>query len=375
MKHCSFLILLINCTFLSTPLSARTIHVHPDSVVTRIQDGINIAEHGDTVMVFPGTYFEHDIDFLGKAIVLTSTDPLDSAVVTSTTINASSLGPVFYLHSGEDITSVITGFTITGGFNNRGGGIECSYSSSATVERNIITGNTASDHGGAILCGSNCRSIITNNIISHNTVIEGPGGGISCTTNSSPIIANNVIQNNSTVGWASGGGLVCSAAEPLITNNTIINNISGYGGGISCNNSTIEVNNTIFWGNEGTVQGKEMFIGDEWTPSILSISYSDVEGGQSSVFVGGGCTLNWGDGMVDTIPSFRWDGFHLTDNSPLHNAGDPDYPGDIETDIDGERRVQEERIDIGVDEIRVIHIRDENPPAVIDPRAQSKSLE
>ena len=36
-----------------------------------IQAGINAASNGDTVLVLPGTYYEHAISFLGKAITVT----------------------------------------------------------------------------------------------------------------------------------------------------------------------------------------------------------------------------------------------------------------------------------------------------------------
>ena len=39
-------------------------------------------------------------------------------------------------------------------------------------------------------------------------------------------------------------------------------------------------------------------------PAILSIEYSDVKGGQASVHVDTGCTLNWGQGNIDADPLF-----------------------------------------------------------------------
>ena len=53
----------------STGAVAGTIHVPSDQPT--IQDAIDAAMDGDTVLVAPGTYFEN-IDFLGKAIVVTS---------------------------------------------------------------------------------------------------------------------------------------------------------------------------------------------------------------------------------------------------------------------------------------------------------------
>jgi hypothetical protein len=103
-------LLLIIC---SATVQARVIHVPGDS--TTIQGGINGVVNGDTVMVHPGTYYEYDIDFFGKAITVTGTDPEDSAVVASTVVDGDSLGSVFVFQSGEDTTSVLAGLTIKGG--------------------------------------------------------------------------------------------------------------------------------------------------------------------------------------------------------------------------------------------------------------------
>ncbi len=363
--------------FLTSPLSARTIHVHPDSVVTRIQDGINIAEHSDTVMVFPGTYFEHDIDFLGKAIVVTSTNPFDEGVVASTVIDANALGRVFYFHNGEDTTSVLAGFTITGGYNSSGGGIELN-NSSPTISWNVIKENTALSQGGGISIGYDCQPIITNNVITYNTVTEdgGCGGGIADASGRYPIIKNNVISNNSAAptNWGRGGGIICGWSGTIITGNTITDNIADYGGGILCEYSICEVTNTILWDNTGRIGwGDEILMREEYT--TLTISYSDVK--DSDIGVCEGCVLNWGEGMVDTLPMFENGdgGYHLNSNSPLRNQGDPGYvPSEGERDIDGEPRVLEGRVDIGADEIKTLHIRDDNPPAA-DHIREAKTLE
>ncbi len=86
-----------------------------------IQEAINASADGDTVLVADGTYFEN-INFNGKAITLASHFLIDGnkTHIDNTIINGSKptqpdKGTVVQFDSGEDTTSVLYGFTITGG--------------------------------------------------------------------------------------------------------------------------------------------------------------------------------------------------------------------------------------------------------------------
>jgi hypothetical protein len=135
-------------------------------------------------------------------------------------------------------------------------------------------------------------------------------------------------------------------------NNTISDNTADYdGGGLACHETTTpSVNNSILWSNNAP-NGPEIWIGDTSKPATLSISYSDVEGGQSSVYVDSGCTLNWGPAMIDQDPLFENpanDDYHLAWTSPCINRGTDDgAPGD---DIDGDPRPFMGTTDMGADE-------------------------
>jgi fructose-specific component phosphotransferase system IIB-like protein len=58
-----------------------------------IQQAINDSNDGDIIIVDPGTYHEN-INFSGKNIVLTSTDPNDPEIVTATIIDGQGRGSV-----------------------------------------------------------------------------------------------------------------------------------------------------------------------------------------------------------------------------------------------------------------------------------------
>ncbi|MHC4946332.1 MAG: right-handed parallel beta-helix repeat-containing protein, partial [Planctomycetota bacterium] len=272
------------------------------------------------------------------------------SVITNNMISgnmASGGGGIYCYYASPDITNN----TLTGNSADfDGGGISLSHSSSMCAN-NIVTDSTAS-YGGGILCGSS-TAVIMNNTIHMNSAAVG-GGGVSCWGSASPVIMNNTIAGNSAVEF--GGGIDCfNFSSPLITNNTVIgNSVEKYGGGgISCfQSSSATVTNTLLWGNHAPA-GPEIWIGTISYPSTLTISYSDVKGGQSSCYVDPGCTLNWGPGMIDSDPLFSDSlnsDFHLTINSPCRGSGDNETQGLPDYDFEGDPRICQGTVDIGADE-------------------------
>ncbi|MCK5740447.1 hypothetical protein KAH55_14755, partial [bacterium] len=160
----------------------------PDSVET-IQAAIDSAVFGDTVLVAEGEYVE-TIDFLGKPLVIASHFLLDADTshISTTIINPGSLqAPAVVFATGEDSTSVLLGFTITGG---RG----------ATKN---IGGGTAKMGGGILIADASAtishNQIIGNQLLGDNLAL---GGGIVAFVpeGHTLIIANNKIRDNSVHG-------------------------------------------------------------------------------------------------------------------------------------------------------------------------------
>ncbi len=225
-------------TYLAQGGWATTVYVDGTGLIwpsayRAIQQGIDAASDGDVVLVAEGTYVEN-IQFNGKNIVLTSTDPLNPNVVANTTIDGNQAGSVVTFAGSENETCVLSGFTILNGNAQYGGGIRGETwgdLTQATIQNNRITSNSASCGGGL----SQCEGTIHNNTITANSA--GAGGGLN---NCDGTIRNNTITANSA---RSGGGL--SACDGVIQHNTIMNNSApDYGGGLYYCGGTIQ-NNTI----------------------------------------------------------------------------------------------------------------------------------
>ena len=170
-------------------LGRNTIYVDINGTgdYTTIQEGINAAINGDTVLVYPGTYFEN-INYNGKNITVASFYLItqNSSYIHSTIIDGNQNGSVVTFESGEDSTAVLFGFTIQNGngiydlHNIRGGGI-FSKNADPKISSCIIKNNNAE-----IGAGIHCRySTITleNTTICHNHSFL-VGGGIYLRDNS-----------------------------------------------------------------------------------------------------------------------------------------------------------------------------------------------
>jgi len=95
----------LNAAFgLGLAVGASAAILHVPSQYPTIQAGIGGAVHGDTVLVANGIYTgpgNRDIDFVGKAILVTSRDGPDVTIIDC---QGDSLDPHrgFYFHHGED---------------------------------------------------------------------------------------------------------------------------------------------------------------------------------------------------------------------------------------------------------------------------------
>jgi hypothetical protein len=245
----------------------------PDPYPT-IQDAIDDANDGDTIIVAPGTYNEN-INFKGKNAVLTSVDPSAWLVVGETIIQGDGTASVVTFASTEDANCTLSGFTVTGGDNTQHGGGIFGNGCLAAIQNCIVTGNRAAQFGGGMGGGlSQCHGPITRCIISYNSAgdslnLHGYGGGLEycngpithCTItynwafevgggleHCNGPITNCIISNNSSYGPSLGYGGGLDHCSGPITNCTIVDNRAGSSGG-GLGYCSAVITNCIIWAN------------------------------------------------------------------------------------------------------------------------------
>ena len=187
-----------------------------------IQKGIDMADDGDTVLVADGTYTgdgNRDIDFSGKSIILISENGPEFAIIDCEETPEDYHGGIYFFN-GEDSTSVVDGFTITGsrfGSDPRTHALSCSSSSPTIKNCNYM------DNPG------------------------GPaGGGAALLWHSSPTLINCSFIRNAA--WSTGA-ISISGGSPTLINCTFIGNSANSAGALGCGNSTPTLLNCTFSGN------------------------------------------------------------------------------------------------------------------------------
>lgn len=293
-----------------------------------IQSAVSACSNGDTVLVQPGTYTEN-VNFRNRKIVLTSRfyQNMDLSFISNTIINGSNpshpdTASCVIIAGGQDSTSVLQGFTLTGGkgtiwndehfagFYREGGGLLVALCN-PVIQYNIIRDNTcitggianSTGGGGARLGDGYVR--FYNNVVINNSARYGAGIVLNY---SGGEIKNNIIAKNyGSMQFGAGSAIWMNntfSRPRIVENNTIVyNSANSQSPGIYNSAGSTTIRNNIVWGNTGG--NNSQFSG----PQML-VTYCNVQGGIA------------GAGNINSEPLFDTTNYYLRSNSPCIDKGD-----------------------------------------------------
>ena len=302
---------------------------------------------------------------------------------------------------GKTCNPALINITFAGNFDDNAGGamfnIGKNGTSSPALTNVTFSGNSALCCGGAIYnYGEKGISspILTNVCFSGNSAdgyeISGSGTGGAMWNDgyegtSNPILNNVVFSGNSAPDdggamykYSYNGG----SSKAILNNVTFSRNAAGRFGGAIVNdgsnggNTNPELRNTIVWNNKdksgiGTISASIYLTGG----ASVSVTYSLVQGtGASGDSWIGGSNMD-GGGNIDQNPLFitavnraaapgKSGDLHLQENSPAKDAGDNKYVT-TPTDLDGNPRIVNNKVDMGAYEYQIPYKHDINLPIVM----------
>ncbi len=277
-----------------------------------IQEGIDAAASGDTVLVLDGLYNgfgNNNLNFNGKVVTLRSKNGPDQCV-----IDLENSNPLVVFDNGDSPATRLEGFQ----FVNLSISIPTPpfivpiiniFGSSPTIAHCTFTGP-----GVGIACYDNSRSKV-----SHCTFV-GLTRAIQCNA-SRPVVSNCLVSGGNTGILSSNGNGTTDcigASSPRVQNTTI----TGAATGLSSNSGSVSiVENAIIWGNSSF-----QIVAN----SPVIASYSDVQGGFA------------GTGNIDLDPQFVNAGggdYRLASGSPCIDAGDNTITSLSMIDLEGGPRL------------------------------------
>jgi len=213
---------LILCAAVAVPVSAANLTVGAGGQFKTIQQAVDAAKPGDTVLVAPGTYTQNvvvdkPLTIAGNATVKAADSSKDVFLLTSPGVHIDGLtitGGESGVHVAGVTSCVITNITAHGNvfavylanatnsdvshnnLANNGYGVYCDYATSTTIANNVATGETGGG-GNATYSDGIYMYYSGSNTVSDNDLSANHVFGISLFYSSNNnITGNNISQND-----------------------------------------------------------------------------------------------------------------------------------------------------------------------------------
>lgn len=238
---------------LSDPLEDGTID-HP---FDRINEAIDAASNGDTVLVRAGTYLDAEtINTDGKAITIRGEDGAANTIVDG----FASPQSIMVIDSGEGSGTVIEGLTLQGGDDTTGGALQIVGTTTSPVIRDcVFRFNTTTFDGSAVHVtapspSTNARARFEDCIFENNTATgQAVSGNIDATFFASRVnttLVRCIFRNNTALAGAGIGINLCPGATVLDCE--FETNDNGRDGTVYvASSSNVEIRGSVFTRNTG----------------------------------------------------------------------------------------------------------------------------
>ena len=251
----SFTALMAVCLTFTAPVRAETLIV-PEKYST-IQQAINAAANGDTILVKPGIYYgpgNRDISLDGKTITVKSQEGPERTIIDCASNNPDEFHSGFIFNKEESARTVLDGFTIMHGqalaeHGYNAGAIYVSQSS-PTIRRCVFLLNKAQGQGGAIALYES-EAKIEHCVLRQN---QADQGGALASVDSSPFFSDLQIKQNTAD--TEGAGVYLENNDNVTFDNTVVmeNNAQEKGGGLAVLGGALKMSNSIIrqnWARQG----------------------------------------------------------------------------------------------------------------------------
>ena len=259
----------------TTVSSATTIVVDWDGSgdYTLIQDGIDAASEGDTVLVMPGTYEgagNRALNFPAIDLVLMS-----SGGARSVTIDCENADRGLFFNNPVTAACLVDGFTITNASASSAAGMYF-FGCSPTIRNCILTRNVASNWGGGIYCTGSASPAFSDCTFSSNEA--NYGGGAACASGASPSFDGCTFSDNTSA--EGGGGASLNSSSPSFTGcsfegNSVTGGYTNGGGMYLAAGSSPTLFECSFDGNSAIYRGGAVGIYTNCEPSFTAVSFTN----------------------------------------------------------------------------------------------------